>query len=104
MQKVPLFPEIIEAWVHGPVVPKVYREYSQYGASAIPIPTDLDFAAIDGEVRELLDEIYRVYGQYSAWKLRNMTHEEAPWILGRERYDTLITHESLTEYFQTLLQ
>lgn len=26
-----------------------------------------------------MDEVYKVYGQFSAWKLRNMTHEEASW-------------------------
>lgn len=25
------------------------------------------------------NEIFEVYGQYSAWKLRDLTHEEAPW-------------------------
>ena len=27
----PLFRERIEAWVHGPVVPLIYREYRKYG-------------------------------------------------------------------------
>jgi uncharacterized phage-associated protein len=74
-----LFPEDIAAWTHGPVVPELYRAYKDYGSSAIPIPTDVDFTIYDQQTRELLDEVYQVYGQFSAWKLRNMTHDEMPW-------------------------
>ncbi len=99
-----LFSDHIEAWTHGPVVPRIYREYSHYGASAIPRPSDFDPNTIDLETRELLNEVYQVYGQYSAWKLRNMTHEEAPWVEGRKRPDNLITPESLKDYFSTLVE
>ncbi|RKZ50735.1 MAG: hypothetical protein DRR16_31195 [Candidatus Parabeggiatoa sp. nov. 3] len=27
-----------------------------------------------------LDEVYEVFSQFSAWKLRNMTHDEPPWV------------------------
>ena len=27
----PLFPEVIEAWLHGPVVPVVYQAFKHYG-------------------------------------------------------------------------
>ena len=59
-----LFPERIEAWIHGPVVPALYREYKSYGAEAIPSPRELDFSKYDQETRDLLDEVYAVV-QYS---------------------------------------
>ena len=31
-----LFSEPIEAWMHGPVVPALYRKYSHYGNGALP--------------------------------------------------------------------
>src|SRR5579863_3866825 len=67
----PLFPEDIYAWNHGPVVPSLYREYRRFGAGAIPSPTDLDDELYDDHARKFLDEVYSVYGQFSAWKLRN---------------------------------
>jgi uncharacterized phage-associated protein len=42
-----------------------------------------------------------VYGQFAAWKLRNMTHQEPPWCMtpaGQE-----ITHDALRAYFKTLV-
>ena len=49
-----------------------------------------------------MDEVYDVYGQFSAWKLRNMTHEEAPWKNAVQGQDISLT--SMTEYFKTQLQ
>jgi len=100
----PLFPEAIEAWEHGPVVPSLYREYKQYKASAIPRPADFDPEQIDTEVRSLLDEVYSVYGQYSATKLRNMTHAEAPWRDAYAKFPScIITHEAMMDFFKTQL-
>ena len=62
----PLFSEPIEAWMHGPVVPETYHLYSQHGAMPIPYPEDFEPSAIDEDTRELLDEVYDVYGQFSA--------------------------------------
>ena len=51
----------------------------------------------DQETRDLLDEVYAVYGQFAAWKLRNMTHKEPPWCNSPEGYE--ITHDALRAYF-----
>lgn len=99
----PLFPNEIRAWTHGPVVVDVYHEYKNHGSATIPRQTcDLD--ALTQEEKELLDEVYQVYGQYSAWKLRNMTHEEAPWIAAYDRgADTVIPHGAMQDFFATLV-
>src|SRR5260364_15608 len=72
----PLFENAIEAWTHGPVIPGLYHAYKQYGAGALPRPVDFDLDIFDRETCELLDEVYQVYGQYSAWMLRDITHQE----------------------------
>jgi uncharacterized phage-associated protein len=43
-----------------------------------------------------------VFGQFAAWKLRNMTQEESPGKLAAQNSAT-ITHQSLKEYFKTQL-
>jgi uncharacterized phage-associated protein len=98
----PLFNERIEAWTHGPVVPELYRAYKAYGDGAIPPPIDFDVNKIDDTSRQLLDEVYNVYGQFSAWKLRNMTHMEPPW-RDLQPNGGVIEHNALKEYFKTLL-
>ena len=73
----PLFNDKVYAWKHGPVVKAVYSHYSSHGGGALPIekrPSGLSDAT-----RGFLDEIYRVFGRYSAWALRDMTHRELPW-------------------------
>lgn len=96
----PLFDEPIEAWAHGPVVTDLYHEYKEYGSDRIPKPTDLDFDKYDKDVRELLDEVYDVFGQYSAWKLRNMTHDEPPW---KDYQGQIIPESAMKEYFTSQL-
>ena len=100
-----LFPEPIHAWMHGPVVPDIYHAYKQYEGGAIPRPQGFDPQQLPQQVRELLDEVYNVYGQYSAWKLRNMTHSEAPWVQAYANgAGTQIPEIGLREFFSTLTQ
>lgn len=95
----PLFSEEIQAWTHGPVVPCLYHTYKEYGQGSIPAPVDIDFDRFDIETREFLDEVYSVFGQFSAWKLRNMTHEEPPW---RDAgAGEVISLQSMGDYFKT---
>lgn len=95
----PLFEEAIEAWAHGPVVPELYQHYKQYENQPIPRPDELDYSKYDEETKKLLDEVYEVYGQYSASGLLRLTHEEPPW------KDTprggVISHAAMKEFFQT---
>ncbi|VVN76257.1 hypothetical protein PS718_00760 [Pseudomonas fluorescens] len=74
-----LFPEKLEAWMHGPVVPDLYRKFSQFGSGPIPLPNDFNPDVFTVEQQNLLNEVFDVYGQFSAWKLRQLTHEEMPW-------------------------
>lgn len=99
LHETPLFPERIMAWQHGPVAPELYQRYKAFGAGALPKP-EVDFSIYDAETRSVLDEVYAVFGQFSAWKLANMTHEEEPW---REAAKTNgeISHESLQNFFKT---
>lgn len=98
----PLFPEALEAWTNGPVVPELFRHYKKYESSAIPCPKGVDFSIYDEETRSFLDEVYSVFGQFAAWKLRNLTDQEPPWIVATEN-GLKITHSSLKKYFKTQL-
>jgi len=102
MMDSPLFADSIEAWAHGPVVPSLYHAYKEYGAGAIPVPVDFDPDIIDSSTSALLDEVYSVFGQFSAWKLRNMTHDEPPWIEAFKG-DGVISTVTMKKYFLTLV-
>ena len=94
----PLFDENLTAWQHGPVCIPLYYKYKEYGAGAIPVPEELDLDKFSKEDQELLDEVYEIYGQFSAWKLRNMTHEEAPW--KETPINGVISHEVMERFFK----
>ena len=96
----PLFNEKIEKWEHGPVVPDLYREYKSLGSHPIPPPTGFDAQTVfTQDEYDLLVEVWNTYGQFSAWKLRNMTHSEPPWKNATK--EGVISHEALRKYFQT---
>lgn len=95
-----LFPNDIEAWAHGPVVPELYHKFKEHGAAPLPRPQSVSLEKFDAQTRELLDDIINIYGQYSGWKLRNMTHEETPWI--ESKYG-VIRPQLMIDYFKTLL-
>lgn len=95
----PLFPEAIEAWAHGPVVPRVYHACNRFESGPVSISGDLDVAVFEPRSIELLNEVYAVYGQFSASALRNMTHEEPPWKLTEQ--GEVISHDLLRDFFRT---
>jgi len=82
-----LFTNRIEAWVHGPVIPEVYHEYSEYGYE------EIEQADFDGEfspdVLDLLNQVWQIYGGYDGNQLESITHQEGPWITARRGYGPL---------------
>jgi len=100
----PLFKESIESWIHGPVVPKLYDEFKNYGSSSISIPKDVDFDKYPKDVKEILNEVYDVYGQFSAWKLRELIHNESPCKNTPEGKGSVISHEKLKKYFSAQIE
>ena len=81
-----LFDEAIEAWDHGPVVKKVFDKFTSKGRSEITIedaPSSVEAIRkieSDAIAREALNLTYDNFAIYTAWQLRNMTHEiGSPW-------------------------
>ncbi|APX94289.1 hypothetical protein BWR19_15855 [Halomonas sp. 1513] len=102
----PAFDDRMEAWLHGPVLPSIYREFRQYGNGNIPAPPPEVVDQIDEDTAELVDEVFNVYAKHSAWHLRNLTHEEDPWLnnYDAETGSQEITTEDLAEFFPSLLE
>lgn len=95
----PLFKEDLLRWEYGPVVREVYDEYSSNGANPLPVP--------EGEVKlaekekELIRNVWKVYGQFSAWRLKDMTHNEMPW--KSTKRNCVISLAKLKSFFKPLV-
>lgn len=91
-----LFDDPIVAWKHGPVVESIYHRYKQYGYLGIPA-NEISLPEFDPETESILESVYNTFGQFSAWKLRDKTHEETPW---REtEQSNVISVDSIKKYF-----
>jgi uncharacterized phage-associated protein len=95
-----LFPEPIEAWDYGPVVPPVYREYKSYGFDIIPGSDDTPHFSL--EEMKSVDMVIASLGEMSGPELINQTHHEAPW---RDAYrpgwpSHIISLDSMYKYFK----
>jgi uncharacterized phage-associated protein len=96
-----LFHEEICAWTHGPVCPEIYYRFKEFGSNNISYNEKENFSDIfTPEQLDFLDEVYNVFGQFSAWKLRDMTHEESPWI-NNKSYNGIIPPDEMRDYFNT---
>jgi uncharacterized phage-associated protein len=100
----PLFTDDLQAWSHGPVVPNVYRSFRDFGGALIDLPEDDDFrwSDVGPGTTEFLMKVWNTYGGFAAWRLRNMTHAEAPWkdnFVDGERF-TPISDAALREFFE----
>ena len=94
----PLFSDELVAWRNGPVVESVYEEYLPYGKTGIQFDDDFDFGEFSTAENDLLREVYDIFGQYSAWKLRDMVLEETP--VKEIKPNASLSLESMKKYFE----
>ena len=96
-----LFKEKILAWQYGPVVEDVFQKLKHYGANGISKKIRLE-EKIDASVEKVLNLVYDKLGQFSAYRLVEMTHSERPWQMtaqGKEIKVGLIEEYFLKNYF-----
>lgn len=89
----PLVNERAEAWRYGPVFPRLYQEFKDYGRN--PIRRRAKAKKMEGtkiwqwepllrsediDTRQVLDEVWEVYSGCSGYELSVMTHQkDGPW-------------------------
>ncbi|MEX2080976.1 MAG: type II toxin-antitoxin system antitoxin SocA domain-containing protein [Dehalococcoidia bacterium] len=101
----PLYPARLQAWVHGPVDADLYPTFARYGSQAIGAHESADPSTLSKDDKRLIRSVWVAYGKFSAWRLREMTHEEAPWKDARaslpdeESSRAPITDEALRSFF-----
>ncbi len=114
------FEEPIEAWQYGPVVPKAYHEFKEYGSNSIPFISDIVVPINDSDPvniwnmqavpyqtninfadASMVKKVVNDLAKYSAADLVEATHLQKPWF---ETYSSKNLHneisiESIKNYF-----
>jgi len=76
----PLFPNRIEAWQYGPVIPDVYRDFRHQGINVTGPTTTVPAVDFSPDDEELLKQIYDIYGSLAPFQLSDITHVNGgPW-------------------------
>ena len=95
----PLFEERMEAWNFGPVVPKVYREYSYYGLNHIFCYDETDDFLIDSDTKKIINSMLDSCSEYATSTLVDIIHGQEPWIHAHKSDDRVITPLAIYSYF-----
>jgi uncharacterized phage-associated protein len=98
----PLFDDKMEAWTYGPVVPDLYHSYKHFEAGGIPADPNFDPSSIDGDTSEFLDEVFNVFGQFSAIRLMELAHSDQCWIDAGSGNE--ISHQSMRNSLKKYLK
>ena len=73
-----LFKNKFEAWVHGPVDPKIYSLYKNNGINLLYLE-NIETTSFNQHIMNALNKTMELYNQYSADELENISHNQAPW-------------------------
>lgn len=118
----PLITDAVEAWKYGPVIPKIYHEFKNYGTSPVDsMGTRANFSGetfsfiapevTDSEILKFLDRIYEVYGDFTASQLVEITHKRGtPWHKichakgGKDGLGVIIPNDDIEHHYKEIIQ
>ena len=99
--------EKCEAWAYGPVFPRIYDKYKEFGREQIPdYNRNVDYSELlsDEEIN-LINYVIASLGIYNGGTLMRITHREKPWIDARmglpecASSNNLVDDEVIKEYY-----
>jgi len=81
-----LFDDKLQAWTHGPVSRQVYDTFQEHGNRFEELPVFYgDVPSPDDYIKQILECVWKTYGNFSGSQLEFFTHRETPWISARMR-------------------
>ena len=102
----PLFPEQIQAWASGPVVPELYNVHrGEFEIDAFSLGNKNNLKRYE---KETIDSVLSYYGGKGAQWLSDLSHLENPWKQARkgkkpgENCMREISHAAMVEYYSSL--
>lgn len=103
----PLITDRIEAWKYGPVIPDLYRALKDYGSGFVTteIPERVRSAPLDARERDLIEQVYKRYGNKNGVQLSQLTHQPGtPWhaTWEPESFGRGISNDLIAEHYRQL--
>jgi uncharacterized phage-associated protein len=95
-----LFPQVMKAWVDGPVSPELWHDHKNGKAG--------DPSALSKKQVETVSAVLDFYGALNAQQLIDLSHRETPWRSARvglaptEKGQAKITNDSMRAYYAPL--
>jgi uncharacterized phage-associated protein len=102
----PLLEKEFEAWRYGPVMPVVYYNLSYYGGDPVDDQILAHVKDFDEDERDILDQVFDVYGEFGGVRLSRMTHVRGgPWdqIWRKHKRQARIPNELIEKYFADIV-
>jgi len=105
-----LFNEEIEAWVHGPAIRSLYTEYKHFGFNPIEEKIKISDITLTKKEKDLINQVWNVYGKFDAGYLEMLTHSEKPWqearrgLEGYENSDAEISTDTMKKFYKEKLE
>lgn len=94
------FPERIEAWAFGPVIPEVYDRYQRYGSTDLP-DTACDLRGnIDPKDKAIIESMVDRLADYTSAQLTDIPQHQDQWIkVYLPECRKMISKENIREFF-----
>lgn len=102
----PLYSDCIEAWINGPVVPRLFSYHR--GMFSLGHVRTGNPDLLTSDQRETIDSVLEFYGSMTAQQLVELSHSEMPWVNARkgmastERGKRCISLDSIAEFYSGL--
>lgn len=108
--KEPIFHEDVEAWIHGPVVPslwRLHRKLFSFDAGLLKQKApEADSGKLTPTHRRVIRSVLKSVGGLSGLDLRERTHREDPWRKAfkaeEAKHNTVIPRSAMLDYYQAL--
>lgn len=106
-----LFPDEIQAWAGGPVIPTLYeRHRGRFLVNSSMFPPNPEHRLTAAQ-KDTVDNVLSFYGDRTAQWLSDLSHLEAPWLEARSRVHAepgafcreVITTAEMAEYYSGLM-
>lgn len=95
-----LFEEPILAWKYGPVIASAYHVYKKYGADSIKESVDGDPTVLTSSQKDIIEDVFNIYGKMNGIELAQLTHSERPWLeTYEEGKENVIADELMYEFY-----